>query len=267
MKNKLLKGFIFFLFISGEINYPQSFMTSKLKDGEIYNFFQKMSVEKGNRYSIKIENAYDFFMEYYAKNRSKTKDVNTAIRERPKDYSKSKEKGKILYFALPENVECKYDYTEGCVKYGGSDEFISLKNYMKPLVKFPLVIEKVFKKKEEDKSAGGIDFEPVNEYIFFIDVLNSGKSFNRIFNKGVFLLKKEFSSDFQSANLLQNCRMLLGLSIPANGNILFREDKLGRDAGVESRRNLLHIGMCAQIRRVILFNKTENKIIYESFVE
>lgn len=260
--------YIFFLLIiilNGAV-YPQlSFKTSRLKASEIYNFFQKISGNTGNNYLFKIESSYDFWLDFLSKSKHKNLMLANEYDGYKKDYSKSWSKNKMFYFAVSNPVECKYDELKKQVVIGDTDEFSHLKNYLGAAVNKPVILEKIFKpknKKSVNPSEAGI-----NEFILCLNILNFDDQFNKVFSNGIFSISKEFESERQASLLLQDCQMVLGIKIPGKDELFVKRDFVGDLTANKTGYNLFHVGVSAFVKRVILFNKTENKIISDVNIE
>lgn len=243
-----------------------SFKTSKLKESEIFNFFQKFSYDTGSRYLFKIENSNDFFLDFLSKSKHSELVPKNLYEGLNKESSKSWTKTKMLYFAVSNSVDCKYDHDLKQVLIGDPNEFKSLKNYLNSGNSKPVIIEKLFKTSGEGNN-NSINSSRINELIFYVNINNVNKKFIDIFSNGVFTIKKEFDSESQASVLLQNCQMLLGIIIPSKDDIFVKKDVVEDNTGGNSGYNLYHIGIPGYVKRVILFNKMENKIISDVFVE
>ena len=159
---------------------PQSFKTSRLKDSEIFNFFQKMSnTNDGKKYSLKIENTYNFILDFLLKSGNSVNLPESIFNDVKKDCSKIWSKSRIIYFAVGDPVDCSYENTTHTILLGNSDDYLSFKKYLSDTNNNPLLISRVYR----TAAAHMADLTPakLNEFIFFVNVMNKDNMFDRIF--------------------------------------------------------------------------------------
>ena len=118
---------IFLLFIIVEASVgimPQSFQTYRLKDSEIFHFFELPGKNVSKKPPIKIENSFEFYMDYAIKNEKSVKLPDEIVNTFKNSASKNYTKNKILYFVLEHNTVSKYAETANEYSGGNPEEYM-----------------------------------------------------------------------------------------------------------------------------------------------
>ena len=87
------------------------------------------------------------------------------------------------------------------------------------------------------------------------------------FSNGIFSIKKEFESKEEASLLLQNCQMVLGIRIPERDDFIIKKDAVDDNITQITHYDIFHVGISGYVKRVILFNNMENKIISDVNIE
>lgn len=266
MNKKIFSILALVFILSGNI-LPQSFKTSRLKDSELFKFFESLNTGSKNSNQIKIEKTFGFFADFIKNSKMSSALPTTELGTAWQDCAKNWSKNKLLYFVFSQPSSCNYNSLAKTVEIGNKEEFETLKLYLTKGIKQPVILDKVFRTEIRKKTPPGDTINNFNEFILCLNILNSGPSFSKLFNNGVFSIKKEFESEYQLNHLLQECQVVLGVKIPGREEVFIKKDNIESGSSSGADYNLFHLGISGFIKRVILFNKSENKIISDIFVE
>lgn len=264
MKSKILLSFFAILLMIQPPLLGQSFKTSKLKDNEIFNFFESSVLPDKKEKQLKLEDPSSVVASLISNSDTSSADFALALPVLSEGRQIKIDKSKIHYFELERPNLSYYNSELKKIEIGNTEDYNAIAKYFRLSVTNPVVIEKVFQPFAKNKRKIFSDSSQiVNELVIFLNIINKDDAFNSIFSKGIFSVRA--LNDVTVKKDLYDCTFILGVKIAKQDELVLSSEKIGD--GKFAEYNLFHFGIKCYLKKIIVVNSAEKKIISDINIE